>query len=264
MTPEQMKALQQKTREIRNDDLLKIIRQMKAKAPEPPTPEEHVEYVEQLLKARLIVPVSFGEEDKEHPNRLQVQFSHLTNNKKERYFMAFTDMETLLKNAKDDEKLNVLGITYEDFVRMLSEPKSKMTGFAINPFTENIICGPEQGRAIGRYIAQKKVESGELTMINELSEIPDDVLRTLEKGLDRFGNVKKAYLMAMRKGDQRSRLLILDADETVTDFGELAKQFAAEVLKPINDPKCPYLIMSYAEKAATQATKEKVPFYVKV
>lgn len=264
MTTEQMNVLQQKTRALKNDKLLDIIRKMKAKYPEQPTNEEHTEYVEELIKARLIIPVSFGETDKDDPNKMQVTFSHLTNNKGDKYFMLFTDMETLLKNAKDDEKLKVLGITYNDLVQMLSAPQCNMKGFVINPFTENIVCGPDQGKAINQYITHKKIQSGELTVINELTDIPDDVVKELERHFDSLGCVKKAYMMSMRKADKRYRLIIVDTDETVEDFPEFAKELAQTKLREMNDAEVPYLVMSYAEEAAKRATKEKVPIYVKV
>lgn len=263
MTPEQMKTLQQKTRELKNPALLDIIRKMKAKQPENPTPEEQQTYVEELLKARLIVPVAMGEPDAENPNKLQVQFSHISNEKKERFFMAFTDMETLLKNARDDEKLQLLGLTYNDFAGMLSDPKCAMVGFVINPFTENIICGAPQAQVIKQYITAKKVQSGELTVINELADIPEEVTRPIEKYFDKRGDVKKAYLLSMRKAEKIFRLIIADTNEDV-DFKEFSKEFGETILKPMNDEKAPFLVMSFAEDAAKTATKEKVPFYVKI
>lgn len=264
MTTEQMKNLQQKTREIKNPGLLDIIRKMKAKQPEPPTPEENETYINELLKARFIVPVAFGKEDSENPNKFQVQFSHIANKKKEKYFMAFTDMETLLKTAKDDEKLTVLGLTYNDFANMLADPKCSMVGFAVNPFTENIVCGAQQAQVIKQYITAKKVQSGELTVINELTGIPEEVTGTIEKYFDGRGDVKKAYLLGMRKADKHYRLVVVDTEESVTDFPAFAKEFGETILKPLNDERVPFMIMSFAEKAAKQATKEKVPFYVKV
>ena len=178
--------------------------------------------------------------------------------------MAFTDMETLKKSTKENtDKLQLLGVTYNDFATMLSDPKCKMIGFVINPFTENIVCGPNQAQVIGKYITSKKIQSGELSVINELSGIPEEVTRPMEQYFNSRGDVKKAYLLGMRKGNNLSRLIIADVDAE-SDFAAFAKDFSEKVLKEMNDPKAPFLVMSFAEAAAKKATKEKVPFYVKI
>ena len=266
MTPEQMKLLQQKTRELDNSALLAAIRKLKSS--EKPTPEDQQAYVEELLKARLIVPVAIDESDPDTQdpsgNKLKVQFSHLANKDNQHFFMAFTDMETLKKSTKENtDKLQLLGVTYNDFATMLSDPKCKMIGFVINPFTENIVCGPNQAQVIGKYITSKKIQSGELSVINELSGIPEEVTRPMEQYFNSRGDVKKAYLLGMRKGNNLSRLIIADVDAE-SDFAAFAKDFSEKVLKEMNDPKAPFLVMSFAEAAAKKATKEKVPFYVKI
>lgn len=265
MTPEQINTLQQKTRELNNSALLAAIRKLKES--KTPSPEDQQAYIEELLKARLIVPVTIDENNTdtqdESDNKLKVQFSHLTNKDNQRFFMAFTDMQTLKKSAKDADKMQLIGLTYNDFASMLSDPKCKMMGFAINPFTENIVCGPNQAQVIGKYITSKKIQSGELTVISELEGIPEDVTRPIEQYFDARGDVKKAYLLGMRRGNSINRLIIADISEDV-DFAGFAKDFSENVLKEMNDPAVPFMVMPFAEPAAKKATKEKVPFYVKV
>ena len=85
----------------------------------------------------------------------------------------------------------------------------------------------------------------------------------MEQYFNSRGDVKKAYLLGMRKGNNLSRLIIADVDAE-SDFAAFAKDFSEKVLKEMNDPKAPFLVMSFAEAAAKKATKEKVPFYVKI
>ena len=172
-------------------------------------------------------------------------------------------METLLLNVKDDEKLQVIGFNYNDITKVLSVPENRMAGFVINPFTENVIVGAKQGRAINAIMTQKKVKSGELAMISEAKDVPDEITLPIEKYFDKTGKVKKAYFMSMQRGETTHRLIIVDLLPDF-DFAEFSKEFGQEVLKSIEDPEQPFLIMPITEKAAMAAAKENVPFYVKV
>ncbi len=262
MTQEQLEILQAKTRELKNPKLLEIMRKLKEKAPEPPTPEENIEYLEALLSSRLIAPVHIRDV-KEDDNKFTVDFAQLTNKKNEKYIMTFTDIETLELNLRSDGKAPVLGVTYKDLAGMLASVGGKITGFVINPFTENLIVGPAQAEVIGKYIRHKQVEKGDAVMIRELEGIPEEITDSMERYFNQRKDVKKAYLVSMIKGKETSRLVIVDTEEGV-DFQEFAKDFSKEVLQPINDPEVPFMVMDYSQEAAKIATKEKVPFYVKV
>ncbi|MCH5325436.1 MAG: enhanced serine sensitivity protein SseB C-terminal domain-containing protein [Eubacterium sp.] len=259
MTDEQKKILRQKTMELKNPELLAAMRELK-KSPTPP-PKVQADYINSLLRARLIVPVAM--EDAQEENKLNVKFSHITNKQGKKYFMAFTDIETLKQSSNDVDRMAFLGLTYNDFAKMLSDPKCQMEGFAINPFTENIVIGPQQAHAIKSIVNAQRVKNGELAVITELEDIPEEVTRPLENYFDSRGDVKKAYLMGMRKGEQFNRLIIADVDEG-TDFQEFTKDLNEKLLSSTNDEKAPYLVMSFAEETVKHATKEKVPFYVKV
>ena len=87
--------------------------------------------------------------------------------------------------------------------------------------------------------------------------MPDTVTKPITSYFDSRKDIKKAYIMNMRKINQLNRLIIVDFE------GEDDK-FTEKVLKDINDEKAPFMIMNFNQPAAKQATKEKVPFYVKV
>lgn len=266
MTQEQLNAIQAKTRKITNPQLLEIIRRLKKAADEKvnPGPEEQTKYIDALMEAKLIAPVTITDMSGETENQMKVQFSSLSNPQKERFFMVFTDLETMKKNVKDIDNVFLLGVTYSDLSAMLSSPKCPMKGFVINPFTENIICGPQQAQVISGYIKQKKFNSGELTIINEVRGVPEEVTQPIIKYLDARRDVKKAYLMNMRKVNQLNRLVIVDFEGGDDQFNDFAKDFTDNVLNALNDEKAPFMIMNFNQPAAKQATKEKVPFYVKV
>lgn len=266
MTQEQLNAIQEQTKKITNPKLLEVMRTLKKCAEEKtnPEPQYQVDYIDNLMEARLLAPVTVTDMSGENENQMKVQFSHLTNHQNEKYFMVFTDMETMQKNINDISKVCVIAVTYKDLSAMLSQPKCAMKGFVINPFTENIICGPQQAEVIANYIRQKKFNSGELTVINEVTGVPDTVTKPITSYFDSRKDIKKAYIMNMRKINQLNRLIIVDFEGEDDKFNDFTKDFTEKVLKDINDEKAPFMIMNFNQPAAKQATKEKVPFYVKV
>lgn len=266
MTQEQLNAIQEQTKKITNPKLLEVIRKLKKCADENTnaTPQDQTGYIENLMTAKLLAPVTITDMTGEKENQIKVQFSSLANPKNERYFMVFTDLETMQKNLKDVDKVFLLAVTYKDLASMLAQPNCAMKGFVINPFTENVICGPDQSLAIAKYVNQKKFNEGELTVINDVKGVPDEVTKPISSYFDNRKDVKKAYIMNMRKVDQLNRLIIVDFEGGDDNFNDFAKDFTDKVLKDINDEKAPFLIMNFNQPAARQATKEKVPFYVKI
>ena len=70
-----------------------------------------------------------------------------------------------------------------------------MKGFVINPFTENIIClRSSAGAVIANYIRQKKFNSGELTVINEVTGVPDTVTKPITSYFDSRGISRRHIL----------------------------------------------------------------------
>lgn len=252
--------LQKKVKEIKNPDLLAVIREMKAA--EKPSEDIQRRYVTEVTKAKFVVPVNIKNLDEN--GKMTMEISHLKNKQGQAFFMAFTDYETLMMAAKNNtDKLQVIGFTYGDFTKMLSEKGCPMTGIAINPFTENIVIGPQQAHAINMLSIQMKVEKGEMAVINELPDTPFEITTPIEKYFDKVKTVKKAYLMSLKKGDTTNKLVIVDLNEGV-DFQEFAKTFMEEVLKPLSDGNEPFMVMPITEEAAAVSVKEKVPFYVAI
>ncbi|MBQ2798443.1 MAG: enhanced serine sensitivity protein SseB C-terminal domain-containing protein [Ruminiclostridium sp.] len=253
-----MDLLKKKVMAIKNPELLAAMREIKASE----KPEEGVQkkYVNAIMKASFVVPVAIKSVDAD--GKLKMDISHLKNKQGDAYIMAFTDYDTLLKAAKGaSTEPQALGFTYGDLVRMVSEKGCPMKGFAINPFTENIIIGPQQAHAISMLSIQMKVESGEMAVINELPTIPFEITAPIEKYFDKVKTVRKAYLMSLKRADEERRLVIVDLFEGV-DFAEFSKAFAEDVLKPMDDEKMPFMVMPITEEAAAISVKEKVPFYV--
>ncbi|MBP3921612.1 MAG: enhanced serine sensitivity protein SseB C-terminal domain-containing protein [Ruminiclostridium sp.] len=253
-----MKLLQQKVRAIKNPELLAAMRELKAT--ENPGEDIQRRYVSAVTAASFVVPVAIKGIDE--GGKMQMEISHLKNKQGDAFIMAFTDYDTLLQAAKGaNAEPQALGFTYGDITKMLSDKACPMKGFAINPFTENIVIGPQQAHAISVLSIQMKVESGEMAVINELPTIPFEVTAPMEKYFDKIKTVRKAYLMSIKRAEEERRLVIVDLFDDV-DFGEFSKAFAEEVLKPMEEEGMPFMVMPITEEAAAISVKEKVPFYV--
>ena len=127
MTQEQLNAIQEQTKKITNPKLLEVMRTLKKCAEEKtnPEPQYQVDYIDNLMEARLLAPVTVTDMSGENENQMKVQFSHLTNPQNEKYFMVFTDMETMQKNINDISKICIIAVTYKDLSAMLSQTNRK-------------------------------------------------------------------------------------------------------------------------------------------
>jgi hypothetical protein len=253
-----LNLLQQKVKAIKNPELLAAMRNLKAT--EKPEEQAQRTYVTAIIKASFVVPVNIKSIDEN--GKMNMEISHLRNKQGDAYIMAFTDYETLKQAAKGAQaEPQVLGFTYNDLVRMITEKGCPMKGFAINPFTENIVIGPQQAHAINMLSIQMKVEKGEMAVINELPTTPFELTAPMEKYFDKVKTVTKAYLMQLKRAGEEQYLVIVDLKEG-TDFAEFSKDFAEEVLKPMEEGNKPFMVMPITEQAAAVSVKEKVPFYV--
>ena len=92
MTQEQLNTIQEQTKKITNPKLLEVMRTLKKCAEEKtnPEPQYQVDYIDNLMEARLLAPVTVTDMSGENENQMKVQFSHLTNPQNEKYFMVFS------------------------------------------------------------------------------------------------------------------------------------------------------------------------------
>ncbi len=100
--------------------------------------------IEEALKARYLVPcimqIKPGTENETRRTSANtipiINTIRTTDNKM--YFMAFTDIGEL-KKWKDNEKQSVLAMTFDGLAKFILNPQSNAEGFAINPFTSNVV-----------------------------------------------------------------------------------------------------------------------------
>ena len=79
MTQEQLNAIQEQTKKITNPKLLEIMRKLKKASEEKTntTPQDQEDYINNLMTAKLIAPVTITDMTGEKDNQIKVQFSSL-------------------------------------------------------------------------------------------------------------------------------------------------------------------------------------------
>lgn len=251
MADENLKQVQ----EIANPELIKAMLDMKSEN----SNQNQQKFIMSLLTAKLIVPVKMTKKA-DDPTKLQVTFAKLTTNDGTPFFPCFTDIKTLVDSKRYGDEGQVLGVTYNDFEKMLSDPTCPFEGFAINPFTENVIVTKAQIEVIKKLKNSSVPQNGEQVMIADLKEEPEELTKALCAFFKQHKEVEKAYLLALKHTVKENMLVLVDFD------GDKKALFEGlvELLKPFENPEKPFLIMEYNTDFGKQAAVEKVPFYVNV
>lgn len=99
--------------------------------------------VEEALKAKFLVPCVMKlkpgteTESKRTPGNTIVNFNMIKTTEDEMYFIAFSDMGEL-KKWQDNDKQNVMIMTFDDLAGLVLNAKEKSAGFVLNPVTTNV------------------------------------------------------------------------------------------------------------------------------
>lgn len=241
---------------IKNPRLIEGINALKEEA----TPETQSDFINALLNAKLIVPVTMKPKA-EDKTKLDVTFSKITNTEGKHFFVSFTDIETLMKSSAPEKSVQVIPVSYMDFSRMLSDPKCPYMGFAINPFTENMVVSKEQIEYINKVLHENGVKDGSRVLVAELKETPAELAELLESYFKKTGNVEKAYILKMKQANEDKLLIIVDyrGDDQEKYLTTLAPN-----LKPFETESRKILIVGFDSDFSREAVKEKIPFFVNV
>lgn len=126
---------------IKNDELLASIR----KAKEEPGQENTVAMLNQVVRAKLIAPISLDKEpivsDPEGPVELekdtQISFEMIAASTGDLYYPVFTHGAEMKKCSKEKDQHSLL-VNFEDLANMVLNQRQAVKGFVINPMGENI------------------------------------------------------------------------------------------------------------------------------
>lgn len=145
---------------VSNPLLMGAIQLMKAEN----TPEHKKMVSDEIVKAQFLTPATVTPVPEPGETKLgpgsHVQLPVLAAPNGKQFFMAFTDMAEL-KKWKDEEGLQTLAMTFDDYAAMMFKKDeqgkvSPVVGFVINPFGENIIVPREMA---AQYISARMAQA---------------------------------------------------------------------------------------------------------
>lgn len=214
----------------------------------------------------------------------------LENEDGERVFPVFTDLYEVKRSGIDlsDEHNYLVEMTMDGMEDLVHNSDGVM-GFAINPFTHNVIISDAQFEHYHQLSAQPVIEDREVLAQQVFEEADDetkealmreeeaisnmdddsftiekdveraDLEKALSKEMDALGNIHRAYLLRKVYNDKTRFLVIVDKErDGKSVFGDLR-----DAAFPILDFEDQIEFLSYNDPEAKEYTEGVEPFYEK-
>ena len=252
--------------QIKNPELLEAIEKMQADG----NPENINAMINKVVNAKFILPAMMKQIPQARTengrtvmsNATQVQFRLLENNKKERFFGAFSDTDELFK-WNGNEKATKVVTDFDSLAAMVMDPKANVLGFVINPFgksvtfPKNMVNSIKQQRDYMRH-EQNMLKGGEVK-VGEPKEYPIDLMAALINHFSTEPNVNAAYLRLVEQDGQLSYFIVVDF------YGDMEQTFKdiSDIAQPFIDEQFQLSMMPYSMEFAKNAVKGIEPFYKK-
>ena len=149
---------------VNNPELKEAIKAAKAE----PGMEATVRLLNEVVKARLLVPVSM-DRDPEYDAKInevilekdtQISFELIKSGNGELYYPVFTDGPEM-KKCEIDKDQHSLIVNFDDLAAMLLQPQNAVAGFVINPMSDNICFSTEMIAAMKKDMEKENQKDGE-------------------------------------------------------------------------------------------------------
>ena len=137
-------------------------------AKQNPSTETTVRLLNEVVKARLLVPVSM-DRDPEYDAKInevilekdtQISFELIKSGNGDLYYPVFTDGPEM-KKCEIDKDQHSLIVNFDDLAAMLMQPQNAVAGFVINPMSDNICFSTEMIAAIKKDMEKENQKDGE-------------------------------------------------------------------------------------------------------
>lgn len=197
--------------EINNKELIDLIDKMK----EEKTQESQNKVIGQVLKSKFLCPVVLADAPKgggkvQITKDTKIQFSIIKTTDERSFLIAFTSDEEVNKWQKEKMQQSIV-YTFEDYAKIVTENEN-LHGFIIDPKGANLVFTEDMIKQIKTSITKvETLEPDTEVQIAAPKEYPEELLSKLQDTLRNYTEVKKAYLLLMKKGEEVSYILILDA-----------------------------------------------------
>ena len=137
-------------------------------AKQNPSTETTVRLLNEVVKARLLVPVSM-DRDPEYDAKInevilekdtQISFELIKSGNGDLYYPVFTDGPEM-KKCEIDKDQHSLIVNFDDLAAMLMQPQNAVAGFVINPMSDNICFSTEMIAAMKKDMEKENQKDGE-------------------------------------------------------------------------------------------------------
>lgn len=137
-------------------------------AKQNPSTETTVRLLNEVVKARLLVPVSM-DRDPEYDAKInevilekdtQISFELIKSGNGDLYYPVFTDGPEM-KKCEIDKDQHSLIVNFDDLAAMLLQPQNAVAGFVINPMSDNICFSTEMIAAMKKDMEKENQKDGE-------------------------------------------------------------------------------------------------------
>ena len=137
-------------------------------AKQNPSTETTVRLLNEVVKTRLLVPVSM-DRDPEYDAKInevilekdtQISFELIKSGNGDLYYPVFTDGPEM-KKCEIDKDQHSLIVNFDDLAAMLLQPQNAVAGFVINPMSDNICFSTEMIAAMKKDMEKENQKDGE-------------------------------------------------------------------------------------------------------
>lgn len=149
---------------VKNPELKKAIEA----ARKEPNQENSIKLLNEVVRARLLIPVSM-DRDPEYDEKLQevvlekdtrISFELIKAKNGDLYYPVFTDGEEMLRCDLDTDQHSMI-VNFDDLAAILLMPQSGIAGFAINPMSDNLCFSRDMVAAMKRDMDNEKKRESE-------------------------------------------------------------------------------------------------------
>ena len=151
----------QQAKPVRNPELKKAMEEAKKE----PGMENSIRLLNEVVKARLLIPVSM-DKDPQYDRKLEevvlekdtrISFELIKAASGDLYYPVFTDGEEMIKCEIEKDQHSMI-VNFDDLAAILLMPQSGIAGFAINPMSDNLCFSKEMVASMKRDMEKEREE----------------------------------------------------------------------------------------------------------
>ncbi len=233
--------------EIRNDELLKLMHEMR----QDRTSEKMLEVLKLAAASSFIVPVDSSASGK-------FSFHAVGDNKGRRFVVAYSDTGSFVASEKNENQKGVKA-SFEDLMEVVLQDSLRLDGVIINPGAAEVIFGKELINSIKEQMAPAD-DAVEMRVV-EPKEYPPKLKEMIAEFCKDESRISKVYVRLLTSKDDKTMKWLLGVETSAE--GEERKY----LFDTFSRFMTPYLLgvdpitASVEEEFVKQAIKDASPFY---